>query len=1138
MPRRAGRCGKIRRDYHPLTVSHSIVAIVPLDNASLESDARESPEPFHTEQHTFLGTFEIDRAEGIPSAGHEGLMRHRKPEELVVPRWSTGVRSPHVESRAVRQFGNPVTMPKRDLNSPRIVSAMICRFRLSTTQVVCVVCLTNAFFMGVAANAQPVDFQREVQSILAEHCLQCHGGDEASRQGGLRLDTREFVLKGGDSGIPAVVSGKSGMSEMIRRVTSHDPDQVMPPPKENKPLTGDQIETLTRWISQGANYSPHWAFVSPQKQPLPANGPAHPVDAFVASHLQLLQLRPSVPAKTSTLCRRLYLDLVGLCPTPDDVDAFEKQGMTVTIETLLKSERYGEKWARHWLDVARYSDTNGYEKDLKRDQWIWRDWVINSLNRDHPYDQFLIEQIAGDLLPGSTQEQMIATGFLRNSMINEEGAIIAEEFRTVEMFDRIDCLGKAVLGLSTQCAQCHSHKFDPISHEDYYGMFAFLNNSYEAQSWVYTAEQQQQIDKIHQSIQEIEGRIRSQHPHWKQELSDWEGHVIKHQVDWIPLEASELGSSSGVNHPTQLPDKSILMQGHVSGDIFIISEPNRQGLTGLQLEVLTHGDLPFRGPGRGVGGAWRITDIELSSQKPGSTDWEKIQLINASADFSESEQKEDKTVKGPVALLIDGVADTWWKADRGNGCRNQASVAVIQFPTPLDLPAGTKLKFVLRTSGEEMLGRCRVSLTTAPAVVALPVDYSAILAMRIPPAERTPDQDASLFSAWRHTLSDIQPLNAEIDAEWKKYPSALTSVLHVTERRDEYVRPTYLLERGVWNQSGRMIQPRIPAAFHPMDTPSVPDRLAFARWLADKRSPLTARVAVNRVWQALFGEGLVETSEDFGTRAAVPEYLDLLDWLAVDFMEHGWSQKHLIRRIVTSSTYQQNSNVTPELKERDPHNRFLARGSRFRAEAEVVRDIALSASGLMTHKLGGAGIIPPVPQNVLEYNFSYPKYWKPAEGPDRYRRTVYGFRKRSMPDPVLSSFDAPSSDFSCARRIRSNTPMAALTGLNEVIFMEAAQAMALRILREGGSDDSLRANHAFRLCTSRLPNSVEREEVMALLKSRRKRLAEGWLDIREVATGDSTKLPQLPPDVTPQDAAAWTLVARVLLNLDETISKN
>jgi hypothetical protein len=297
-------------------------------------------------------------------------------------------------------------------------------------------------------------------------------------------------------------------------------------------------------------------------------------------------------------------------------------------------------------------------------------------------------------------------------------------------------------------------------------------------------------------------------------------------------------------------------------------------------------------------------------------------------------------------------------------------------------------------------------------------------------------------------------------------------------------------------------------------------------------------VAVNRVWQALFGEGLVETSEDFGTRAAVPEYLDLLDWLAVDFMEHGWSQKHLIRRIVTSSTYQQNSNVTPELKERDPHNRFLARGSRFRAEAEVVRDIALSASGLMTHKLGGAGIIPPVPQNVLEYNFSYPKYWKPAEGPDRYRRTVYGFRKRSMPDPVLSSFDAPSSDFSCARRIRSNTPMAALTGLNEVIFMEAAQAMALRILREGGSDDSLRANHAFRLCTSRLPNSVEREEVMALLKSRRKRLAEGWLDIREVATGDSTKLPQLPPDVTPQDAAAWTLVARVLLNLDETISKN
>ena len=330
----------------------------------------------------------------------------------------------------------------------------------------------------------------------------------------------------------------------------------------------------------------------------------------------------------------------------------------------------------------------------------------------------------------------------------------------------------------------------------------------------------------------------------------------------------------------------------------------------------------------------------------------------------------------------------------------------------------------------------------------------------------------------------------------------------------------------------------MPAAFHPFPADAPRNRLGFARWLADARSPLTARVAVNRVWQAIFGVGLVETAEDFGTRAPVPEYRELLDWLAVDFMEHGWSQKHLIRTIVTSATYRQSSRVSPEQLERDPRNVWLARGPRFRADAEVVRDIALSVSGLITHKLGGPSVIPPVPQNVLDYNYTYPSYWKPAEGPERYRRTVYGFRKRSMPDPVMSNFDGPNGDLSCARRIRSNTPLAALTALNEPIFNEAARALALRILREGGTTDAQRADHAFLLCTSRTPTAAERDAVLALLESRRQRLADGWLNVREIATGDPAKLPELPANTTPQDAAAWTLAARVLLNLDETISKN
>jgi len=369
-------------------------------------------------------------------------------------------------------------------------------------------------------------------------------------------------------------------------------------------------------------------------------------------------------------------------------------------------------------------------------------------------------------------------------------------------------------------------------------------------------------------------------------------------------------------------------------------------------------------------------------------------------------------------------------------------------------------------------------------------------------------------------------------------PVAPTTVLHLDERPHARHRVTHLLDRGAWNQPLREIGPHVPAALHPFPADAPRNRLGFARWLVDPRSPLTARVAVNRVWQTLFGTGLVETSDDFGTRSPVPEYRDLLDWLAVEFMEQGWSQKRLIREIVTSRTYRQSSRTTPEALTGDPGNRLLARGPRFRVDAETVRDVALSASGLVTHALGGPGVIPPVPQNVLDFNFHYPDFWKPAEGPERYRRAVYLFRKRSMPDPVLASFDAPTGDLSCARRLRSNTPLAALAGLNEPVFVEAARALALRTLREGGGDDTSRGRYAFMLCTSRPPTDDELAELLAFVAVQRRKLADGWMNPREVATGDVEKMPGLPDGASPQDAAAWTLAGRVLLNLDETLSKN
>jgi hypothetical protein len=988
-----------------------------------------------------------------------------------------------------------------------------------------------------ARGATSVDYQRDVQPILANHCTLCHGGDSGDRKGGLRLDLRESALNGGDSGVAAIVPGKPDESELILRITSEDTSERMPPEKHHKPLSPQQIDTLTRWIRDGAVYETHWAFSTPRKAAIPDVGQANPIDAFVIDRLKKRNLTLSPVEPPSTLLRRLYLDVIGLPPSPADLTRAEKDGYAATVETLLKSERFGEKWARHWLDVARYSDTNGYEKDMPREQWKWRDWVVDALNRDMPYDRFLIEQLAGDLLPGATQDQIVATGFLRNSMINEEGAIVPEQFRMAELFDRVDCVGKAVMGLTTQCAQCHTHKFDPLTHDEYYGLFAFLNNTYEAQSWVYTAEQQRRISEISGRIHDAEQRLKTSRPRWEQELSAWEQTLLKDQPDWEPLTATKMETISGLNHPTQEADKSFLMKGHPSADVFIVASPRLDGVTGLRLEALNHRDLPFNGPGRSKLGTWGIMELEAFVKPPEAKDWEKLKLVDASADFSEPEQKsaDGKKHNGPVAYLIDGKDETIWTADRGVGRRNQPSSAVVQFEHPLTLPAGTQLKIAWRMT--DMLGCCRLSLTRRPAPTAPRVDHAAILALQTPGSARTADQKAAVFAAWRAGVAEAKPINDEIAAAWKEYPQAETSILHLAEREPANHRDTHLLERGDWDHPAKVVKPHTPAAFPPFPDDAPRNRLGLARWLAEPQAPLTARVVVNRIWQSIFGVGLVETSEDFGTRAPVPEYRELLDWLAVDFMEHGWSRKHLIRTIVNSNTYQQSSKGTSELWADDPKNQWLARGPSFRADGEVVRDVALSVSGLMTDKLGGPSVIPPVPQNVLDLNFTYPAYWKPAEGPDRYRRALYGFRKRSMPDPVMSSLDAPNGEVACTRRVRSNTPLAALATLNEPIFVEAARALALRVLREGGSDDARRADYAFFLCTSRHPTADERAAILDLLRSRRRRLADGWLNVREVATGDPGRLPELPADATPQDAAAWTLAARVLLNLDETISK-
>ena len=1017
--------------------------------------------------------------------------------------------------------------------------------------------------LAIATSASPaaeVDYARDIQPILSEHCFHCHGPDEKKREAEMRLDTREGALAKSDQHAIAIVPGDPDASELIRRVTTTDPDDVMPPPDQHKPVNSAQVKLLREWIKQGAPYSAHWSFVPPVKKALP--DPAlNPVDSWIADGLGKKNLSPSPAAAPEVLARRIYLDVVGLPPAPPEIDAFviawkkdAKRAVSELVDKLLASERYGEKWARHWLDIARYSDSNGFEKDLPREQWAYRDWVIAATNKDMPYDQFLVEQIAGDMLPDRTQDQVIASGFLRNGMVNEEGAIIPEQFRTEGVVDRMDVVGKAAIGLSLQCAQCHTHKFDPITHDEYFGIFAFLNDTYEAQSWVYNPTQLNLLESLKSGIHSLEEKLKAERPTWRDEMNAWADAQRAAAIPWTVLDTDKQILEGGLNHPVEQADHSISILGHRTnfGLLIFEAEPAQTALTGLRLEALRDKDLPFGGPGRSLRGTFAISEIGVDVKAPGSEEWKPVALATASADFTPPERlftdvfspREDRD-KGKIrklggaGFLTDGDELLGWFPDRGPILRHTDSVAVVPFAAPLDVPQGSRLRVrVIQVHGggqdgleNNQLGRLRFSYTHTAAPVAPLYDHAATLAMAKPAAERTADDESALFRAWRSQEPAAAGIHAEIAALEKKFPEAETSVLHLEARSPKDHRATRLLDRGGWDAPKHEVQPHVPAALHAMKSPTA-TRLDFARWLVARESPLTARVQVNRVWQAVFGSGFVETPEDFGVRAVRPEYLELLDWLAVDFMDQKWSLKTLLRLMLNSTVYQQSSDATAAMIETDPSNRLLARGPRFRLEAEILRDLALGAGGLIHQKTGGPGVYPPVPQSVIDNNFVKPEYWVAAQGEERYRRSVYLFRKRSMPDPVLSGFDAPYGDFSCARRLRSNSPLSALTSLNEPVFVEAARALAFRVLREAGSSETARIDLAYRLCVGRTATTGEAATIEKFLRSQHERIVAGELKPDEIIAGSP------PAGIEPKDAAAWIITARVLLNLDETLNKN
>ena len=1065
----------------------------------------------------------------------------------------------------------PSTHSRNDLRSRRKSSQL--RSTFLTVFAGLTLCQLTAGTMTAESTA--VDFNRDIRPILSDNCFTCHGQDEGTRKAKLRLDERERALLGGKSEAPGIVPGKPDDSEIIYRITAEDPEELMPPAKSKKPpLQPQEIAKLRQWIAEGAEYQPHWGFIAPRRpESSPIASGRNAIDQFVATRRDRAGLAGSPPASPETLARRVHLDLTGLPPSLAELDQFVSDfaargdgAYRDLVDQLLASPRYGEKWARHWLDAARYADSDGYEKDLPREQWAWRDWVIEAMNADKPYDRFIIEQIAGDLLvqPGQSlrdqQNLLVATGYLRNSMVSEEGAIITEQYRKEAMFDRMDAIGKGVLGFTVQCAQCHTHKFDPIKHDEYYQMFAYLDDTYEATSRIYSPKNLEAIERILRGISTIEQKLQTLPPQGASPLDAWAAAMTETlaKTDWKVVQPKEVEWEGGLSHPEVLPDQSILSLGFrpTTGELRFTAEPSLEAATGLRIEALPHGDLIFGGPGRNIDGLFAVSELSVEVKTPGAPVWTKIPLTTASADFESPEKpipaffstgNDDRRTMGPSAFLIDGKKETAWSPDRLAGRRNAPTEVVVQFQEPLRFPEGTKLRgtLIFNHGGKEAhgrqnnhLGRFRVALSTTSCPTASPVSTAARHALETPALERTVEQRAAVVASWHGAVPELASAHAEVEKLWSVFPAADTTVLHIAKRSPEDRRTTFLLDRGAWDKPKHAVVSGTPDFMHSMNSGEEPPRLAFAKWLVDRRSPTAARVAVNRVWQSLFGTGLLEAPEDFGVRAAEPAQPEVLDWLALEFMEHGWSQKRLIRSIVTSDTYRQDSRLTPELLERDPGNRLLGRGPRFRADAEVVRDIALFTGGLLEERLGGPSIYPPVPPSFFAESYIPMDFWNTATGKERYRRSLYVFRRRSLPDPVLASFDAPTGDTSCVRRERSNSPLAALASLNEITFVEAAQAFALRIVHEGGITDEERAAYAFRLCTAREPQAHEISKITELLDSRRQRLKDGWLSARTIAFGQAEKLPPLPPNVTPNDVAAWTVAARVLLNLDETLTKN
>ncbi len=997
-----------------------------------------------------------------------------------------------------------------------------------------------ALATAAAATGAEVSFQRDIQPFFAEHCYECHGPDE--QKGGLDLTKREGAVKVLESGVAAVVAGHPEKSEALSRLLTKDDDDVMPPKKKAKRPSGEQIEKFRTWIASGAEWTQHWAYKpivraeSPQVKD--TAWPRNDVDRFILARLEREGIKPSPAADAFTLCRRLYLDLTGLPPTPEEADEFAKaaaqdrqKAVVALADKLLASPHFGERWGRHWLDKARFADSDGYEKDKPRpDAWRYRDWVIAAVNADMPFDQFTIEQLAGDLLPNATPEQKLATAFHRQTLTNTEGGVDQEQFRNEACFDRTETTGMVWLALTVGCARCHTHKYDQISQREYYQLFAFFNNADETQTKVGSsataladyekknAAHAAKLRTLRDKLAKARGPLHDRLLDWEKETNARLAAVGGNKPEPEALVLSSVTSDGGTKFMEREDHSWTATSPAKDKEVYtLVAELPAATISGLRIEAVADTSLPGEGPGRSKTGNFVLSEIAVW------TDAGTVELHSPTADFSQ---------KGfLVAAAMDGKNDTGWGI---GGEVGKSHDATFRFVRPIDGAKTKRLTVMLsqQYGKEHVIGRFRlVGIEGETAESIVPVELKRLLAIG---SEKWTNESREQIVDWLVKFDPAASAIAdELEAAEESGPKPPLMDVRVISQRAA-PRDTRILHRGEFLSPTDPVKPgglAILPLLRSRNTESkLADRLDFARWLVSRENPLTARVIVNEMWAQLFGAGIVRTETDFGVRGEVPSHPELLDWLADEFVAKGWSRKQFVRMLVTSAAYQQGAMLRPELRDVDPLNRLLARQARIRVEGELVRDLHLAVSGLLSPKIGGPSVFPPMPPEIAALSYAGNFKWTESSGEDRYRRGMYTFFKRTAPHPELMTFDCPDANIACVARNVSDTPLQALTTLNAQVFAESARALASRVLREVSGEDAPRVERAFRLCLARPPTAAESSRLMSLLSQARAFYAANPAEAKKLA-GNAK-------DAKPEELAAWSAMTRIVMNTDEFITRN